>query len=342
MAAGLLEVDGSIDIAQFWPVGSSDADTSQMRVDVAGEVFRFRPNDDAPFQVTHALDNARVKGSATYDAIRNGKITVRLQGMDAPELHYRPTAAKKKADQTKEQHTLYLKWNLEFRQFLAETSTLALAGFFQGIGPGPIQCTVRTAVDTPDEVFDTYGRLVGDIFVRSSGSDVDVNHWIVEHGWAYPAFYSSMSELEITTIVDLANQAFDGGLGVWPHLDDFARAADFDIDLVFRGKGAAPDPPADVGSVVVPKLFRRLAAYVVNKKAKMISGTFESYLRSKRSSDSVHLTSEFLSQGPSAAPVHFLDEFVQSGFVTVWPEELVFREKPSTVVGPGGAPVTSF
>lgn len=97
MAAGLLEVDGSIDIAQFWPVGSSDADTSQMRVDVAGEVFRFRPNDDAPFQVTHALDNARVKGSATYDAIRNGKITVRLQGMDAPELHYRPTAAKKKA-----------------------------------------------------------------------------------------------------------------------------------------------------------------------------------------------------------------------------------------------------
>ena len=39
MPAGLLEVDGSIDLAQFWPVGSSDAE------------------------------------SATYDAIRNGKIT---------------------------------------------------------------------------------------------------------------------------------------------------------------------------------------------------------------------------------------------------------------------------
>jgi hypothetical protein len=98
MAAGLLEVDGSIDIAQFWPVGSSDADTSQIKVDVTGNAFRFRPHDDAPFQVTHALDKAKVKGSATYDAIRNGKITVRLQGMDAPELHYRPAAAKKKAD----------------------------------------------------------------------------------------------------------------------------------------------------------------------------------------------------------------------------------------------------
>jgi endonuclease YncB( thermonuclease family) len=342
MAAGLLEVDGSIDIAQFWPVGSSDADTSQIKVDVTGNAFRFRPHDSAPFQVTHALDSAKVKGSATYDAIRNGKITVRLQGMDAPELHYRPAAAKKKADQTEEQHTLYLKWNLEFRQLLAESATIALTGFFQGIGTSPIACMVRTAVDTPDEVFDTYGRFVGDIFVRPGGNDVDVNHWIVENGWAFPAFYSSMSEPEITTIVALANQAFESGLGVWPHLDDFARASDFDINLVFRGKGAAPNPAADVGCVVVPKLFRRLAAYVVNKKAKMISGSFESYLRSKRSSDSVHLTSEFLSQGASAAPVWFLDEFVQSGFVTVWPEELVFREKPSTVVGPGGAPVTSF
>lgn len=342
MAAGRLEVDGSIDIAQFWPVGSSDADTSQIKVDITGDAFRFRPHDGAPFHVTHALDAAKVKGAATYDAVRNGKITVRLQGMDAPELHYRPTAAKKKAEQTPEQHELYLKWNLEFRQLLAESATMALTGFFQGIGPGPIACTVQTAVDTPDEVFDTYGRFVGDIFARSGGSDVDVNHWIVENGWAFPAFYSSMSEPEITTSLALANQAFDEGLGAWPHLHDFARQSDFDVRLIFRRKDAAPDPAHDVGSVVVPKLFRRLAAYVVNKKARMITGTFESYLRSKRSSDTVHLTTDFLSQGPAAAPVHFLDEFVQSGKVTVWPEELVFREKPSRVVGASGAPVTSF
>lgn len=340
MAAGLLEVEGSIDIAQFWPAGSSDADTSQMRVDVAAGAFRFRPHAGAAFHVTHAFDNARVKGAATYDVIHNGKITIRLQGIDAPELHYRPTAAKKKADQTKEQHALYLKWNLEFRQHLAETATLALTAFLQGISPGQIPCTVRTAVDTPDDVFDTYGRLVGDIFVPSGGAEIDVNHWIAEHGWAVPAFYASMSEPEITAIIGLADQAYADDLGVWPHLDDFVRSADFDLALVFRGKGAVPDPLADVGSVVVPKLFRRLAAYIVNRKAKMVSGTFESYLRSKRASDSVHLTAEFLTQGPAAAPVRFLDEFVQSGFVTVWPEELVFREKPSRVVGPDGEPVT--
>jgi len=176
--------------------------------------------------------------------------------------------------------------------------------------------------------------------VQAGGGEQDVNNWIAEQGWAFPAFYSSMSEQEITTIVGLADHAYQEDLGVWPHLNDRIRAADFDLSLVYRGKGAAPNPVADEGSVVLPKLFRRLAAYVVNRKAKMVSGTFETYLRSKRSSDAVHLTEEFLSQGAAAAPLRFLDEFVQGGLTTVWPEELVFREKPSRVVGPGGGPVT--
>jgi endonuclease YncB( thermonuclease family) len=340
MANGLLEVDGSIDLAQFWPAGSSDADTTKVHVDVGAGAFRFRPHPGALLRVTHAFDNAKVKGAATYDAVKNGKITIRLQGLDAPELHYRPAAAKKRADRTDEQHELYLKWNLEFRQYLAETATVALAGFLGGIGNSPLPCKIRTAVDNPDDVFDTYGRLVGNIYVQTNGGEQDVNHWIVGRGLAVPAFYSSMSEQEITTLVDLANDAYQADLGLWPHLNDLVRAADFDLGLVFRGKGVALNSAADVGDVILPKLFRRLATYVVNRKAKMVSGTFENYLRSKRSSDSVHLTEEFLTQGAAAAPVHYLDEFVQGGVTTVWPEELVFREKPSRVVGPGGGPVT--
>lgn len=339
MAAGLLEVNGIIDVTQFWPSGGSDADTTSVKVDVAAGAFRFRPHPSAPWRVTHAFDDARVKGSATYDAIRNGKITVRLQGIDAPELHYRPSAARKKADQTDEQHALYLKWNLEFRQPLAETATVALGTFLSGLGPAQLPCVVRTAVDAPDDVFDTYGRLVGDIIVQTPAGEQDINHWLAGQGWAFPAFYASMSEAEIATIIGRADEAYGASRGVWPFLNDFARTTDFDLQLVFRGKRVAPNPAADLGAVVVPKLFRRLAAFVVNRKAKMVSGTFEGYLRSKRSSDSVHLLDEFLSQGAAAAPVHFLDEFVQNGFVTVWPEQLVFREKPSNVVGPGGAAV---
>jgi endonuclease YncB( thermonuclease family) len=340
MASGLLEITGTLDVAQFWPVGGSDADTSQLKVDVGGEAFRYRSHPDEPFRVTHAFDEAKVRGSAVYDAVRNGKVTVRLQGLDAPELHYRPSShLTDKEGRTAEQKRLYLEWNLEFRQYLAETATLALAAKLGGLGASPLACTVRTAVDEPGEVFDTYGRVVADVYVPTAAGELNVNQWLVAQGWAFPAYYTSMSEGEITTLTALSDEAFYDGRGVWAALNDYARPADFDVTLLYRGKNAVPNPAADDGLVIVPKLFRRLAAYVVNKKAKMVTGTFEFYLRSKRSSDGVHLTPEFLDQGAAAAPLHFLDEFVENGFVTVWPEQIVFREKPSRVTGPGGAPV---
>ena len=60
MPAGLLEVDGSIDLAQFWPVGSSDADTSQIHVDVGAGAFRFRPNPGASRRCRERVVRARL------------------------------------------------------------------------------------------------------------------------------------------------------------------------------------------------------------------------------------------------------------------------------------------
>jgi endonuclease YncB( thermonuclease family) len=340
MASGLLEVVGTLDVAQFWPVGGSDADTSQLKVDVAAGAFRFRPNPNTPFRVTRAFDNAKVHGAAVYDAVRNGRITVRLQGLDAPELHYQPASAlTDRQGRTEEQKRLYLEWNLEYRQFLAETSTLALTGMLAGRGTSPLPCVVRTAVDTPGEVFDVYGRVVADVYVPGEGGELNVNQWLMQRGWVYPAFYASMSADEILTLTELANEAYYDARGVWTLLHDTARATDFDFGLVYRGRNARPAPDVDQGLVVLPKLFRRLAEYAVNRRAKMVTGTFESFLRAKRSGDGVHLTPEFLDFGPTAAPVRYLDEFVTNGYVTVWPEQIVFREKPSRVTGPGGAPV---
>jgi endonuclease YncB( thermonuclease family) len=66
---------------------------------------------------------------------------------------------------------------------------------------------VFTHVDAPNEVFDTYGRLVGDIEVTVGGHKVDVNHWLVEQGFAYPTFYSSMNADEIKAFLALAKTA---------------------------------------------------------------------------------------------------------------------------------------
>ena len=58
MARGRLEVEGHIELDQFWPVGSSDADTSKVVVSTTANSFRFRPDAAAPFKVTKAFASA--------------------------------------------------------------------------------------------------------------------------------------------------------------------------------------------------------------------------------------------------------------------------------------------
>ena len=201
MATGLLEVRGTIDLGQFWPHGDSDADTTKIEVRVAPDSFRYRAHAGARFHVTHTFEGAVVAGRVRVPAIRpGGKIVVRLQGIDAPELHYRPGACVPGARRTPTQTELYLRWNHDYRQPMAETGTRAL-GRWLGAGDGrSVACVVRTCVDEPAEVFDTYGRLVGDIYVRRPRL-VDVNHWLVERGWALPALYSSMLPEEVDAFV---------------------------------------------------------------------------------------------------------------------------------------------
>jgi endonuclease YncB( thermonuclease family) len=93
MPVGLLEVEGTIDVKQFWPEGRSDADTTKVVVNVAPDAIHFRKSDSSPFQPTHVFDNAKVKvkGRTATAPIKNGKLTIRLQGIDAPELHYMPS-----------------------------------------------------------------------------------------------------------------------------------------------------------------------------------------------------------------------------------------------------------
>jgi endonuclease YncB( thermonuclease family) len=204
-------------------VGTSDADTSKIIVSVAPGAFSFRPHPGAAFAETHAFDQAIVRGRVTKPAIENGKIVVRLQGVDAPELHYRPSALIPKAQQTKKQRELYLKFNEEYRQKLAETATTEIARQIGLAGPSPVACVVTTAVDDPTEVFDTYGRFVGDILVHIGGQDVDINTWLLTQGWAFPSFYNSMTNAEILRLTFAANEAWEHDRGVWPHQLDFAK-----------------------------------------------------------------------------------------------------------------------
>ncbi len=336
MTTGLLEVHGAIALDQFWPVGTSDADTTKIKVAVSPDAFRFRASPSEPFRPTHVFADAIVDGESRAPAIANGHITVRLQGIDAPELHYRPAAALPPGKRTPRQHTLYLAWNFEYRQYLAETAADALHGFLAQFNRNPLPCRIVTAVDTPNDVFDTYARLIGDLIIDSGATSVNLNHWLVENGHALPAFYVSLDDQEITTLTDLYNAAKANRRGLWN--DYFTpKLAQFGWSLRFRGRDAALDPLRDRGPVIVPKLFRRQATFRVNKRAGMASGSLAAYLRTRR--DEMHLVDEFLEQGPGAATIYHWHELLVDNELRVDPAQIVFRERASRIRKPGGAPV---
>jgi endonuclease YncB( thermonuclease family) len=343
MPAGLLEVDGSIDLKQFWPDGRSDADTTKVVLN-GPNAIRFRKDSSSPFQPTHVFDNARVKGKTSKSPIKNGTVTIRLQGIDATELHYPPsplsTAEKRGlgAAQLKAYHDLVH----FYRQLLGATSTKALLDFLSSTGQAALDCRVFTQVDTPNEVFDTYGRLVGDIELTVNGKLLNLNHWLVEHGWAYPAFYSSMTNDEINAILALAKSARSNKTPVWKFLSKIIGP--FDFSLREPKVGDTSVLATDKGPVIFPKLFRRYASFSARKKAKITAQNFQAFLASSGGTpDFCFEIADFLANGVHSAVPHNFAEFVVSGkTIKFQPDSLVFKEAPSTLIGPDNKPIKHF
>jgi hypothetical protein len=134
---GLLQVTGTLDPNQFWPSGSSDGDTAHVHV----ESVTFNG------KATHAFHGAHVRSRIQKGVIdQHGRITVRLQGIDAPELHYMPPVTKPKAKQP----------TAAFRQHYGRLAAERPGEFLKTLGAGPPACRVVTRVEKPNEVFNTY------------------------------------------------------------------------------------------------------------------------------------------------------------------------------------------
>ncbi len=332
---GILRVMGTIDLDQFWPDGDSDADTSKVKVTVGSNSFAFAA-DGKTFRKTNAYFGAFARGASRKEVIDSqGRITVRLQGIDAPELHYRAAALKRSSGVSDAKRE---KFNLENRfprrQYWAETATVALAEKLDSYG-SPVKCQVISLVDRPFEVIDTYGRFVANIRV-GTGYKTDVNLWLAEQGWAYPTFYSSMEPEEIQSYLDILSKAKAKGR-IWK--DYSADTGKFDAKMLFRPHGPIA-ASKDKGKVLMPKIFRRQVSYRIQKKVGVFSGSFTNYL--KANNDPCFTTDEFLKQGEHTAPVRSLHDFMKGNKFTVKPHEIVFREKYSNLVDENGKTIDKF
>jgi endonuclease YncB( thermonuclease family) len=155
-------MQGSIALAQFWPTGRSDADTTKMVLAVSPGAIEFRKNSSTPFHPTHVFDQAVVKGRTRKAPIRNGQVTIRLQGIDATELHYQPSPlspTEKKGLSAAKLNAYHLVTH-SYRQFLGATATKALRDFLASAGQGAMSCHVFTQSTNPTKSLTPTGGLL--------------------------------------------------------------------------------------------------------------------------------------------------------------------------------------
>lgn len=272
---GLLAIHGTLDIRQFWPTGDSDADTLEIlnpsfgfASDNSEGTISLLPAENWKYRTPNGeLAPIVTKGTNKLGAKIN-KVRVRLQGIDAPELHYQPKVVGGK----------------RFRQFLAESSALALHDklrVFASPGQFMLPCVAKSHVSDPKEAFDIYGRLVGNVSVQSYGFSLDLNYWLLENGWAFASLYNSMSLTEMEIVREASAHAMTNRLGIFQETEYASnRITEFGQD-VFR-KLTLPNLYDDSGPVMNPKFYRRQATHFVKEQNKPTGKTFIESLASDK------------------------------------------------------------
>ncbi len=333
---GTLKVTGTINTQQIWPNGRSDADTVRVQVDGAQDGFFFRAQSSGAFKRTRVFEHGFVKGrfGLPQSPISKGKVTIRMQGIDSPELHYRPEAlpaANTTAGQliTAAQRAKYHDLNKEYRQKQGETSSSALHDLLNPPGGASVlPCTVVTQVDLPGEPFDAFHRLVGDVLVKIGGKEININQWLCRNGWTLPAFYDSMTNAEITVLRTLCNQARKQNKGLWPLFSN--HVSPFDFALQYENpKLADINLAKDKGKFITPKLYRRQTTYAARKGAGIFTGSLQAFVASQHKSFvPIDL---FLLHGKNGK-LDFLEDHLHQNNFDLDPDQLVFVEDRSTLV----------
>jgi endonuclease YncB( thermonuclease family) len=328
---GILQVTGTLLLGQFWPEGESDGDTAHVTIE------RIQYTSDGKTADVHVFDEAHVTGDqgdkkvVHTDANGVRSFTIRLQGIDAPELHFSASVAKK--DQKAPNHP--------YRQHLGEASAKALHDELKTIFGSATSAPARvvTQVSEPNDVFDVFGRLIGDIIVkRPDGTELNINQWMIEQGWALPTFYVSMTNDEIATLSTRAASAAKAKLGVWK---SFSKEIAFEPKLVH--KATSPGHPAkvdsdDPGPVLLAKVFRRLVTEYVQTGQ---TNALHEFLETWMPPDEFIYAADFAKSGLQGKK-HALSAVITDAKADFDPADLVFAEAPSTLFDKDGHPITDW
>jgi endonuclease YncB( thermonuclease family) len=337
---GLLTIVGSLDISQFWPAtkgsNSSDGDTVHLKVD-PNSSFLFSSSTSSTPKLTKKFTGAFVNdhGKKIKVITAKSEIKIRLQGIDTPELHL-PVIAK--WDPSKKG-----KFANEFRQPYGAGAANALHDHLKGsVGPGGgtlMHATFQSQINHPGDAIDSHGRFVGDIVVGPIGVK-SINIWLVETGWAFPLLYDSMTDTEVKRVVN----AWKTGQKIASRPGkSFQKALQpFDPNLNVNN-AKLPDG----GKLNFPKIFRRQATFWAQVAGPLTPAQFVKLLTAglRGKPDTAYPLDYFLSNYGNLDPkkrVKLVSKIGPQGQTLFKPEDLVFREDPSTLFDASGKKVTSW
>jgi hypothetical protein len=223
-----------------------------------GDSVRFVADDPTLFAQLHRGYKIRISP-------RDGSVQLRLEGIDAPELHY-GGAAQPDGDTVRD----WLLGQVGFDDVTYKPDTTEVAS----ATPDRIPAVIYTAASDPNGRPISYLQT-GSSHLPKNGTWTDVTSTVLDRtinakalsaGVAYPTFYSSTPISHVTHLRALADNARHDKGGVW----EADRSGLF--HLTDQGS-IGPD-----GQLILPKLFRRATDYLKDV-AKGFAGNLADWLR---------------------------------------------------------------
>ncbi len=222
-----------------------------------GDSIRFIADDPSLFDDLYRGYKIRLSS-------RDGSVQLRLEAIDAPELHY-GNAAQPEGDVARD----WLLNLLGFSDMAYETGSTTVVS----ATPDAVPAVIYTKASDPNGRPISYlqvgpGRRPADgawTHVTNSVLDHTVNAQALSGGIAYPTFYTSTPAPHVRHLRDLARGAREDKTGVWA----------VDQTPLFQLVDQSSIGPE--GQLILPKLFRRATDYLKDV-AKGFTGNLTDWL----------------------------------------------------------------
>jgi endonuclease YncB( thermonuclease family) len=339
---GEVKIEGKLFLNELFKSGGIiDADTVHM--DIAADSVSFRQNEEAEWQknlrVLHDANYYDDKHQLTKVIVDRGSfsyIKIRLQGIDAPELHYGANNDNVQLN-SEQQSKFNSAKEINYRQKWGARATKELLDFlnqyyYEENNKKFIKVYAFSKVDSPNNLFDKFGRAICDIVI--SKDDININQWLVEKGWAFPDFYNSMSVPEINVLRNKDAIASNSHAGI---RESYSKEliVPFDFNLTFDGTNTIIDIEQDRGNLNLPKFFRKQVNYEVLKKCGISTfNTLKDYIKFENTR--CYKTKEVM-ENNNQSKVYQLSDFInEEGYMDIDVGDLIYMESESQLVNKAG------